>query len=91
MLLADPSSSCLDRGAPGLAFEPACDRASGGAGWTARLLHRGRTGDQFFQTADCLVAIFLQAPEGLGLDDDHAILADAVITKLQQAVANQLG
>ena len=59
--------------------------ALGRPGRPPSLGHHGHAGNQQCQATQGLAPVFLQAAEFLGLDDQHPVLADALILEGQQA------
>ena len=51
----------------------------------------GHARNEFLQPAHRFSPVFFETAEFLRLDDDHALLADALVAQTEQAVANRLG
>ena len=84
--LSDPAPEGLDPAAPGFAVQSPLPGAFGRSGRPPDLPCYGNASDQFLQASQGVGAILFPGPVFAGLDDHHAVLADAVVLETQQAL-----
>ena len=90
-LFADLAAPGLDRPAARLALQALLDRAARRSRRPALLGHDRNAVYQFLQAPQCLGAVLFQAAIFLRLDDDDAVLADALVSQAEQARAQGSG
>ena len=87
--LSDPAPQGLDPAAPGFAVQSPLPGAFSGCGRPSDLPRYGNASDQFLQASQGIGSILLPGPVLAGLDDDNAVVADAVVPEVQQALLIQ--
>ena len=87
--LRHPAPQGFNPAAPGFAVQSPLPGVFGGYGRLPDLPRYGNASDQFLQASQGVGSILLPGPEFAGLDDHHAVLADAVVPEVQQALLIQ--